>query len=638
MGKKSKQQKKKQLRTTTKTPVGVARLQFPPGEKSGLTALALAVAADRNPPAIIREILQNSLDAAKAAKRECARVRFSVEDVDVSVIPGIAEYKKALASVGEFCEKTGWPSQSRDIYKAINYRLAKDFLPVLFVSDNGMGLDSGNMEALLSDGLNKKSNRGASGSHGNGHFTTFNLSDLRYLLYGGVSEADGKLASGHAVLAAHQNGKEICGKDGYFVADVRKDLLHLFEFPSGDTVPVISDKLQAIESEWGTGALIAVLDFNYFGRKKEAAADLILGAAARNFFVAIQRGDLVVEIDIGSIYKRLNADNLRETMENISPEIGNAPKFPRHEKAERFYRLFTESEKGGYAAYQLEVETVGGAFNVIYRESNRASTRIALCRNGMWITDDIPSITISHFAEYMPFEALVLCDDISACELVVLAEGNLHNSLHVNMVTDGEKEQKLRKSLQQIRKCLQEKIRKQSAESLDFLEIEGEGSIGISPESSAPKREKIAAARGSGGGLGTRAGRKSKSKAHSRRSTKPGNGISVMFTAVRDRNKMKIQIMPTESLGALQEAELRLILNLGKDFSCDNPDAGESTISLSKVVCDGIECAIDADKTRSRIGEIKESQLKNISVEFESPRVRGDYRVDCEFIRRERRS
>ncbi|MGI9298162.1 MAG: hypothetical protein ACR2QC_09730 [Gammaproteobacteria bacterium] len=647
MGKKSKSRKNRKSQASgnrRSKPSGLAspRLQFPPGEKSGLTALALSVSADKNSPAIVREILQNSLDAAKAANRECAHVRFSVESVAVAGIPGIGEYNRALEKVEEFCAQTNWPAQSRDIFQGLKSNAAEESLPVLFVADNGMGLDNDNMEAILSDGLNKKMNPGAGGSHGNGHFTTFNLSDMRYLLYGGVSERDGMLASGHAILASHQDAEGVYGKDGYYVAGIRPDLLRHYDFPVGDDIPpIILDKLQMIESEWNTGALIAVLDFNHFGKKTdEEAGDLILGAAARNFFVAVQRGELVVEVVFGGKCQSLTADNLPKVMEDIAPDIGRTPKFPSHEKAERFYRLFTDGKKGGYGAHETKVETAAGVFDVIYRESNHASTRIALCRNGMWITDDIPMISGSRFAEHAPFEALVLCDDVGVCELVCLAEGNLHNALHIGMVKDRQKAQKLRDALKKIRESLQEKISKQSDESFDFLEIEGPGSIGVSLGRDAPKKERVGPAGGTGGGLGNRGrGRKGgkNRKGGSGKSAKPGSHINVRFVAVRERNAMKIRIMPKESLKSSQEAELRLVRNGGGDFSCDNPAADDVAIPLTKVVCNGSECAVDGDKISVRIGEVNENEPKIISVEFESPKVRGHYRVDCEFIRRERR-
>lgn len=250
------------------------RLEFPPSGPSGVSNMSMSLARDKEAPAIVREILQNSLDAAVHAERECARVEFSLEDVSVKDIPGIKEYREAVNGVASFCAHSDWPASSKAFVSGVLDRLDEEKLPVLFVSDNGVGLNEGRMNAMLSDGIPNKKNDKATGSHGNGHFTTFNLSGLRYLLYGGVSKEDNKLMSGHAILGTHEGKthegkKSTCGKDGYFVTKVTHELYDPFIYPREDRdIPsVVFDKLRTIEDEHGTGALLAVLDFNYLGEK-----------------------------------------------------------------------------------------------------------------------------------------------------------------------------------------------------------------------------------------------------------------------------------------------------------------------------------------------------------------------------------
>ena len=68
--------------------------------------------------------------------------------------------------------------------------------------DNGVGLNEQRMNALLSDGLSVKEG-GATGTYGNGHSTAIPASDLRYVLYGGVTADGQKTGAGHAVIASH---------------------------------------------------------------------------------------------------------------------------------------------------------------------------------------------------------------------------------------------------------------------------------------------------------------------------------------------------------------------------------------------------------------------------------------------------
>ena len=628
--KNSKKQKRRQVAAgKPASQAAEGRLRFPPGEVCGMTPISLSVGKN-NPPAIVREILQNSLDAAKQAGRQCARVLFSLESVEGDKIPGIAQYKNALEKCGEFCRTRTKHSQAMPIIDGIRRRLEQKFLPALFVCDNGIGLDGSRMQAILSDGVSDQSSAGATGSHGNGHFTAFNLSGLRYLLYGGVSTESGRLASGHAMLCSHEDGKAACGKNGYFVARVNDSLFDRFTFPSdGDIPSIIARKLDEMEE---TGTVLAVMDFNFFGEDEQHVADLITGAAARNFFVAVAKGELVVTVKTEGGEQTLKASNLRETMEKISPTIPNTRNFPKHETSQRFYNLFDDAAKQTGGVESCLVKREGGSMQVLYRQQ-MASTKIALCRNGMWITDSVPWVRSGDFGDYAAFEALLLCDaSDSSGKLVRKAEGNLHNELKLNDIADKKERETLRGIFQDIRRRLKEVIEKQDAESISFVSVDGAGRISISETAGriTPSKERI---RPIGEEEedpvgGDKAKKEASQKAKRPGTTKPkaGRALSVQHSAVRQGGKMNIRIVAMESS---PEVELRLVRSGGGDFSCDNPREGDEMIHLRRVVCGNEEC--DVAHGVARIGAVSEGDEKAVMVEFDAPKL---CRVDYEFIRR----
>ena len=106
-------------------------LQFPPGDRCGITSISLSV-GKHNPPAIAREILQNSLDAAKHAGRQCARVLFSLESVEVADIPGIDDYKSALDKCEKFWRTRSKHTQAMEVLGGIRRRLEQKSVPALF--------------------------------------------------------------------------------------------------------------------------------------------------------------------------------------------------------------------------------------------------------------------------------------------------------------------------------------------------------------------------------------------------------------------------------------------------------------------------------------------------------------------------
>ena len=607
-----------------------------------MTSISLSVAKHK-PPAIVREILQNSLDAAKNAGRKCARVLFSLESVDVDDIPGIVGYKNALEKCEAFWRTRSKHTQAMEVLGGIRRRLEQKSVPALFVCDNGIGLDTSRMEAILSDGVSDQDSSGATGSHGNGHFTVFNLSGLRYLLYGGISKENGRLASGHATLCSHQGDQGACSKNGYFAVQITGDLENPFVFPSNGDIPkVIADKLDEIASKEKTGTMLAALGFNYFGddKKYPDIADLILGVAARNFFVAVAQDELVVAVKTDKGERTLNASNLWKTMEE-SQEIPNTSSFPTHNTSQRFYRLFDDAVKKQGEAKGDIVKTDGCSMRILYRQHGVATTKIALCRNGMWITNNVPLVGPGDFAKHAAFEALLLCDASDPCgDLVRMAEGNLHNELKLMSIEDKQERQKLRKIFQGVRSHLQSAIEEQDEESFGFVALEGAGRISVSETAGriTPSKERIRP-------IGPDPAPdpnpippdpdpnpKPPNPNPNPRPSRPkqGKALSVQHVAVRKGDKMDIRIRAMEES---PEVELRLVRSGGGDFSCDNPAAEDKHISISRVVCNGGKCDVD-DSGVARIGKIDKDEEKIIHVEFHAPKVQGHYRVDYEFIRR----
>ncbi len=68
-------------------------LHFPHGEVQGFSTLATTQWA-ANPEPVVRELLQNCLDAASEAGRETADVCFSIKTVPLDDVPGIDSYRQ----------------------------------------------------------------------------------------------------------------------------------------------------------------------------------------------------------------------------------------------------------------------------------------------------------------------------------------------------------------------------------------------------------------------------------------------------------------------------------------------------------------------------------------------------------------
>ena len=218
---------------------GHAALKFlASGTPEGFASKAVSSDNDANPSVIVRELIQNSLDAATPPGSQ-VRVTFVFTELAVSEIPGIDAYRAAFDAAKR--TNAHAPEAAEAQIERITQSLAEDRIPVLQVIDNGIGLDTPRTNALLSDGMTNKVGAEArsAGSYGLGHYTAFPASDLQYVLYGGITRDGARTMSGHAILASHFNGDgDLLGKDGYFIrGEPRRDIRNRYRFAEGGKIP-----------------------------------------------------------------------------------------------------------------------------------------------------------------------------------------------------------------------------------------------------------------------------------------------------------------------------------------------------------------------------------------------------------------
>ena len=91
-------QKVRKRRGHGPTNAAVPELQFGYStDRAGFTPAGIAAFSDLRPAAVVRELIQNSLDAALIEAREpCARVRFERSVCKLDEIPGIKSYRTAF--------------------------------------------------------------------------------------------------------------------------------------------------------------------------------------------------------------------------------------------------------------------------------------------------------------------------------------------------------------------------------------------------------------------------------------------------------------------------------------------------------------------------------------------------------------
>lgn len=423
------------------------QLSFGPTSPPALPGFtSLLSESDGSAEPVVRELIQNSLDAASDSQAE---VRFIVEEVPAEEIPGLNDYRQAFADAERYRRRvTGHPSHDeQEIIARIKRWVNAPRVPVLFCVDNGCGIPPQRMKSLLTTGNTDKGEGGA-GSFGVGHLAAFGASDLRYVLYGSHYWPNGdgpppRISSGHAILATRdrpglQSEDESCylAAEGYWRSP-RGTWEEATAFP--ETVPL----MLARHLPEGTGTVVAILGFNDFRR---SAKDLVAGQqiaqiAAANFLHAIHHDRLVVSV----------TDTAGEVVTVSSTSLEQLLGGQKHQM-----RATAKGQISGaraYAAYQAlrypdepSVEAPAGvqiAWRSADAETGNHGTTVHVFRKGMWISSQVRQLERRDFGNCPPFTAVVNFSEGEHEQLVRDSEDPGHRRIEPKRLNDRMRREKL---------------------------------------------------------------------------------------------------------------------------------------------------------------------------------------------------
>lgn len=408
-----------------------ADLIFPEtGSPQGFSSLAMAQ-WDGKPEPIVRELLQNCLDAAREAERERAEVCFTIDERPLADLPGIDAYRAAFAAAREERERPGETQSAGEkrAIEGIHGVLERERVRLLFCRDNGIGLSDGLLDRVLTEGNTGKAAGG--GAFGVGHLTAFAGSDLRYVLYAGRSRANGTLrdaVSGHAVLASHRSSDDPdtgIGGDGYLLRPGQQSLFAQRDKYPDTAPPLLADEMARIGD---TGSVVCIAGFNDFRDDPAKAVRSLRRVAATHFLAAIALDGMVVHV-CDADGKESVVD--RAALEGILGHVSIRDQRRRDGGAlvpgQQVWRAWQCFESGR----ELPASGVEGVtIRIRPRMENEGyDSRVQLYRDGMWITNEAPHLRVNDFGGFQPFDAVVLVEEGELYGLVRDAEGPEHLGL-----------------------------------------------------------------------------------------------------------------------------------------------------------------------------------------------------------------
>ncbi len=424
---------------------------------------------------VVRELLQNSLDAARKAGRATRerplKVAITIREWPVEELPGIAAYRRAFEAVQRSEPPDRANPGAAETIRRIREALARERTRVLFCTDNGHGLNQDRMRAILSEARGDKGGNQLAGSFGLGHLTAFAASDLRYVLYGGRSK-EGVSVCGHAFLASHFDRKARTHRAGEgFWTDHPEPDLHGCDFPR--SVPaLLEEEMDCVagENQDGTGTVVCIVGFNGFREDgEENVVHEILRVAATNFVAAIARGEMELEVltessdpEASDLEERLDRRTLKNRLERHADQqrsrrgsgggwLPGAQAFAAWETLKHGRTLANTG-----AGVEVHLRPLGSGPG----DRSGGRSRVNVFRNGMWITNNARDLQPGSFAGTRPFDAVVLLEKGRLFDLVRASEGPEHRRIDLKRL--GKRD---RGALRDDLKRLAQRLREEAGEA-----------------------------------------------------------------------------------------------------------------------------------------------------------------------------
>ncbi|MDU8458040.1 hypothetical protein [Pseudomonas syringae group sp. J254-4] len=409
-------------------------------EKEGLGDAGIETFRDAPYASCAREAGQNSRDAIQN-NSDPVRMTFDVIDVSVDNIP---DFEKLISAI-DSCAKTAVSEKEIDFFTSAAAVVARKTIPILRIADyNTEGLigppddPASPFNALLKGaGVSKKDNETSGGSFGIGKNASFAVSDLQTVFYSSLYEDK---VSGESKFAAQGKVKLV----SHFDSD--ESNRRAIGYWGGPNFRAITDL--ASLPEWMRRDELGTSIFCLGFREAPDWAERMVCSLVMNFFVAIQSGDMVFEVDSGRF--KINKNTLEALMSNVSIVAAAAQSgFKSDLDFARELHTCLISD-----ASELNVFNIPGLGEIKARVliGDGLPKRIGFVRNGMLITDNLRHFDkpLSRFPSSLDFIALVEPENNEASKIFKNLENPAHNAFSAERIADSKKRASATKAMREL--------------------------------------------------------------------------------------------------------------------------------------------------------------------------------------------
>lgn len=402
-----------------------------------------------------REMIQNALDVKKD-KDKPLKMTFRFEKIETSEIPGIEELKEVV----EKCKQAKEVQvDTKRQYEKVLKQIESGAVMCLKVSDsNTYGvvrmedgiidgrIDNESWRALIYDeGHTVKSEIGSSGRHGVGKKVAFILSTFRTVFYYTHNEEDIIMFQGKSVLTDFfDDGKKYSNLLWYGKTGVDEN----------DPVPLEKEELDGIssfflrkEADKGTDIIIVGVDGIEVEKDLDNVKRKIILGILDNFFVAIKRKELVVDVqgisisnldnefdDFLSEYRDEYEKEYRRMVDDEYTKSTQGKSNLQYGNLYNYYLAYSDGKEINIPVIDENVQ-IGNVKMRILAENSFGKKYVAIFRkHGMKIKDLGPVSRASS-----PFSATVEIEGEKLNELLGEAENAAHDDFEVWIGNESKK-------------------------------------------------------------------------------------------------------------------------------------------------------------------------------------------------------
>ena len=403
---------------------------------------------------MMREMIQNSLDAYIDSEAPVT-IEFKHHRVPKDQIPGIEKLEETFRLCKESYGNER-PEDKEEINRAVSL-LEADEIPVLSVSDWGTRGMAGPPDEIgspffsyLKASGHSQGSSDRTGSHGLGKLAPLCSTALRAIIVSTRWQEGGEeksLIQGRANLMSHEDSDKNRYKAvGYWGKGY--DAITNKECPSN---------YSWLHEEQEIGTTIHILGWT---QPAESWVFSLIGHSVANFFAAFARQRLILRISPQSQTRRvheISGENVQNffSHKHVISSMKDQQIANEFEAASHYYEcLRVKSED-----IQFKGDHLGHCgFKILVKEG--APRSVALLRNDMLITSDIPNFWKNPPPSIQDFVGIFECDNKRGNELIRSMEPPAHDKLLWDILPTEEKKELGKRALKALGEKLKELVRK----------------------------------------------------------------------------------------------------------------------------------------------------------------------------------